>query len=241
MNAEDRGKSCLALLASAQPFAGLPPDALRRVAGGCSRQVASRGQVLCTKGQALSGFYVVVSGRVKLSILSEEGGERVLDILLPGRTFAEASAFLGRPCPVQAVSLTESCLLFVGIGRLREAMQHWPEVASGLLDLLARRTCGLIADLERCCLQSAAQRVAGRLLRDAVQDPAQPDQAHLTLPAAKSVVASSLNLSAETFSRELRGLSRHGLIRLQRRDIDIPSVTRLRGFAGNGTVQDAHL
>jgi CRP-like cAMP-binding protein len=237
MNADDREKTCLPLLETAAGFAGIPVEALRFIAGGCHTRTATRDQVLCEKGQQIDGFFVVVSGRIKLSILSEDGAERVLDVVLPGRTFAEAAAFLDQPCPLHAQALTDSRLLFVSLPRVREAMGRWPQVANLMLAIVARRTQRLTADLEACCLHSAAQRVAGFLLREAVSDADDPDHASVTLPAAKTVIASSLNLSAETFSRELHGLARRGLVDVQRREIRIPSLRRLRGPAGADAIR----
>jgi CRP-like cAMP-binding protein len=70
------------------------------------------------------------------------------------------------------------------------------------------------------------------LLREATADAVLPDRAQITLPAAKTVIASRLNLSAETFSRELHGLAHRGLVEVARREIRIPSLERLRTLAG---------
>jgi CRP-like cAMP-binding protein len=232
MNHADREKTCLPLLEAAPTFAPIPNEALRWIAGGCYTRTARRGQVLCKKGEPLTGFFLLLGGRVKLSILSVDGAERVLDVVLPGSTFGEAAAFLDQPCPLHAEALMDSRLVFVDRSRVREAIARWPAVAHLMLGIVATRAQRLISDLEACCLHSAAQRVAGLLLRDAVSDPLQPDSARVSLPAAKTVIASSLNLSAETFSRELHALAHQGLIEVMRREIRIPSLLRLRGAAG---------
>lgn len=230
MNAIDREQICLPLLQSAPGLKAMPPAALRWMAGGCYARTAARGQVLCEKGQTLNGFFVLVSGRVKLSMLTEDGSERVLEIVLPGQTFAEAAAFLEQACPLHAEALSDCRLVFVEMGRLREAIDSWPQVGALMLTIVAHRTVRLISDLEACCLHSAAQRVAGLLLRDAETSPRYPDRGRVTLPAAKTVVASSLNLTAETFSRELHGLAHRGLIEVNRREIAIPSLGALRAL-----------
>lgn len=232
MNAEDRERTCLSLLANAPDFPALPKDAIRFIAGGCHTRTATRDQILYEKGERLTGFFVLLDGRVKLAVLSEDGGERVLDIVLPGRTFAESAAFLGRPCPLYAQALTGCRLLFVELARVREAIGRWPAVGLAMLTLLAERNQRLTHDLEACCLHSATRRLADYLLREAVSDAAQPNAATVTLPAAKTVVASRLNLSAETFSRELHGLAHRGLVSIERREVRIPSLTSLRALAG---------
>ncbi|MBK1724074.1 cyclic nucleotide-binding domain-containing protein [Thiocystis violacea] len=232
MNRPDLENACLPLLETVPGFRSLPREALRMIAGGCRERSATRDQVLCEKGQRLDGFYVLIEGRVKLAVLSSDGAERVLDIVLPGQTFAEAAAFLCEPYPLHAQALSDARLLHVRLPRVRRAMERWPEVAFRMLTLMAQCTQRLTADLEACCLHSAGQRVAGFLLREAETNRAAADQASLTLPAAKSVVASCLNVSPETFSRELHGLARRGLIEIERRQIRITSLTQLRALAG---------
>jgi CRP-like cAMP-binding protein len=231
MNESDREKTCLPLLESAPAFAGVPPAALRFIAGGCHTRTGSRGRVLCERGQILDGFHVLVSGRVKLSLLSADGAERVLDIVLPGRTFGEAAAFLDQPCPLHAEALTDVRLVFVELRRVRAAIDLWPQFAHLMLAIVAQRCQRLTMDLERCCLHSAAQRVTAMVLQEARSDPKHPDRAALELPAAKNLIASSLSLSAETFSRELHGLARRGLVQVCRRTIQVPSLQRLREAA----------
>ncbi len=234
MNRDDRKKACLPLLAAARGFSDLPDEALCYLAGDCHERAVTRAQVLCEKGQILDGFYLVVAGRVKLSVLSADGAERVLEIVHPGQTFAEAAAFLGRPCLLHAEPLVDSRLLFLALARVRDAIRRWPDVATLMLSIVAERAHRLTADLEACCLHSAAERVVGLLVRDAVCEPGNPDLAELTLSAAKTVIASSLNLSAETFSRELHRLARLGLIEVDGPRVYIPSLRRLRGLVGVG-------
>ncbi|WPL19196.1 hypothetical protein Thiowin_04303 [Thiorhodovibrio winogradskyi] len=101
-----------------------------------------------------------------------------------------------------------------------------------MLRLVAERAQRLLIDLEACCLHTAAQRVVALLLREASPSVTAPDSAQLELLASKILVASSLNLSSETFSRELHALARCGLIRVERRRIQIPSLARLRQLGG---------
>lgn len=228
MNASDREKTCLPLLNEIPMLRDLAEEPRRFIAGGCWLRTASKGLVLCEKDSVPNGFFYLIKGRVKLAILSEEGGERVVDIVLPGRTFAEASAFLDEPCPVYAEALGESLLLFLDRDRIRDAAGRWPAVGLALLVGVARRVNQLTRDLEACCLHSASRRVGTFLLQHAQSRDGEPDQAEVVLPAAKVVVASSLNLTAETFSRELHSLARDTVIDIDRRTIRIRSLDLLR-------------
>lgn len=230
MNAEDREKTCLPLLAEIPFFRGVGHEGLRFIASGCHTRSAPKGRVLCEKGGTQDGFFGVTDGRVKLAILSEEGAERVIEIVVPGGSFGEAPALLAEPWRAYAQALTDTRMVHVGVERLREAVVRWPDVALAVLGGLSRKVQDLTDDLETCCLMSASRRVAGFLLREAA-DGRNPSR-DIVLPAPKAVVASSLNLTAETFSRELHNLARDGLVHVERRTIRVLSLDGLRSRCG---------
>ena len=83
-------------VAWARPGAKLPNGlelSVREVRG-------QKSQVVFHRGDLCEGLYLVVYGRVKLSISSAQGVEKVIEIIQPGQSFAEAVMFLGTPCPV---------------------------------------------------------------------------------------------------------------------------------------------
>ena len=53
----------------------------------------NRGELLFEEGQVADGFYVVVSGKVKVFKLSPDGRERILHVIHPGSSFADAAIF----------------------------------------------------------------------------------------------------------------------------------------------------
>ena len=215
-------------------FRGLALEPLRFLAGGCQLRTASKGHVVCRKGHDLEGLFHLIEGRVKLAVLSEEGTERVIDIVLPGSSFGEAAVFLDRPVVTYAEALADSTLLCISRSRLREAVDRWSDVAHSVLLALAAQIHKLTGDLEACCLHSASRRVADFLLREA-QSSGTPDTPEVLLPAAKAVVASSLHLTPETFSRELHGLARDGVIAIDSRRIRILCRDSLRRRCGSAS------
>ncbi len=232
---DDREQSFLPLLAQVPMFRGLALEPLRFLAGGCQLRAAIKGHVVCRKGHDLEGLFHLIEGRVKLAVLSEEGTERVIDIVLPGSSFGEAAAFLDQPVATYAEALVDSTLLCISRSRLREAVDRWSEVAHSVLHALAAQIHKLTGDLEACCLHSASRRVADFLLREAQSSGTPPDIPEVLLPAAKAVVASSLHLTPETFSRELHGLARDGVIAIDSRRIRILCRDSLRRRCGSAS------
>jgi CRP-like cAMP-binding protein len=230
MNDIDRASNFLHYIFDVPAFAALGAEPARFLAGGSLIRTATRGQILCEKGSSSSGFQCLLDGRIKLAVLSALGTERVLDILTPGRVFGLAAILLDEPCPVFAESISDCRILVIGRERIQAAISEWPEVSAIMLNLIAGDVHRLIHDLEACCLMTARQRLADFLVKEGRCRAESPDRAIVVLPAAKALVASSLNISPETFSRELHELARRGMVEIKRRTIVIPSLDRLSAY-----------
>lgn len=214
-------------------FGALDAQEMARLASGCQLQRFERGAMVFRQGDACAGFHVVVTGQVKLSVLSPTGQEKVIELIAPGYSFGEALMFLGKPYVVSAQTLSDALLLVVGREAVLEELQRDPRFALRMLAGLSRRLHGLVNDVQAYALQSGAQRVIGYLLRD--QEAREgSDGAALTvsLPVSKATLASRLSLTPEYFSRVLRELEAQQLIEVDRRDIHIRDVQRLAAYPG---------
>jgi CRP-like cAMP-binding protein len=234
MNTAARENNCFPLLRDIALFVDLTGEQLRFLAASCFPRHAVKGQVVCEKGTRLNGFFAVREGGVKLAILAADGSERVVQIAVAGETFGEGVGLLDRPMPVYAQSLCDAELLFVNGDGVRQAVVRWPALAMLFLEQACSRVHELYEDLEACCLHSAPQRVAGYLLDclECVRQGGHGAVNRVALPAGKAVVASRLNLTPETFSRELRNLSSDGIIAVERCVVTVRSPRKLALAAG---------
>ena len=218
-----------ALLAQVPLFNSLGDDELARLARGTRELTAARGEILFHKGDAPSGFYLVLDGQVKLALTSARGNGKVVDVIGSGQTFGEAVMFMDATHVVFAQALVETRLLLISRTVLLGELEKDPQLARKMLAALSMRLHHLIADVEAYSLHSGRQRIIGYLLRE--HDDSDADEKKelaVRLPTSKGVVASRLNLTQEHFSRILHELSDSGLIVVEGRTIRIPDVARLR-------------
>ncbi len=217
-------------LANVPLFKELAPDEIDRIAA-LTRQVrASRSEILFHRGDEANGFHVIVFGQVKLAFISARGDEKVVDILGPGQSFGEAVMFMERPHVVTAQALVDSLLLHVQREAVFDELERDPRFARRMIAGLSRRLHHLIGDLEANSMRSGTQRVIGYLLHDCSPSAPKNGGVEVTLPTAKGVAASRLNLTQEHFSRILHELAAEGLIEVHGRGVRIGDVDRLRGF-----------
>jgi CRP-like cAMP-binding protein len=218
--------------------ADLCADATLVAAVGAGSQVlrVGRSETVCAAGAHRKGCYWLLAGKVKIALLGRDGGERVMDVVLPGTGFGETTLWSDGLDNLCAEALVDSELLFVGCAAVNAAVERSAAFARALMRRMCTQSARLLEDLEGCCLLSASERVERYLIQNARRSERFGNHGEVQLPACKSVVASSLNLSAETFSRELHRLAGERLLTIDRRTIylhDIGALERQRR-AGRG-------
>jgi CRP/FNR family transcriptional regulator, dissimilatory nitrate respiration regulator len=147
-------------------FNDLSPQELRQVAEGCTLRRLARGDMVFRMGDPCNEFHVVVTGQVKLFVLSPSGQEKVVELVSAGQSFAEAIMFTDRPYILGAQSLTDALLLTVSKQAVLAEIARDHRFALRMLAGLSRRMHGLVHDVEAYALHSGLQRVIGFLLRD---------------------------------------------------------------------------
>lgn len=217
-------------LANVPLFRELAAAEIDRIAEQTKSLHVERGTVLFQRGESSEGFYIVIFGQVKLSFISKAGDEKVVDLLGPGQSFGEAVMFMEREHVVTAQALADSMLLYVTKAAVFDELEREPRFARRMIAGLSQRLHNLMEDMEGYSMRSGVQRVIGFLLRDEGDGTPPESGLEVTLPAAKGVIASRLNLTQEHFSRILHDLVAKGLIRVRGRTIVIPEVQKLRTY-----------
>jgi CRP-like cAMP-binding protein len=202
-------------------FHDISPEELARIAEGCTVRRLARGQHVFRVGEPCEEFHVTVIGQVKLYALSPNGQEKVIEIIGPGGTFAEALMFTGRPYIINAQAVTDALVLSVSKKAVVAEIQRDPKFSLRMLAGISRRLHGLVRDVEDYTLRSGAQRIIGYLLREVDEVASQEGPVSVSLPVSKATIASRLSLTPEYFSRVMHELEASGLIEIDRREIRI--------------------
>jgi CRP-like cAMP-binding protein len=220
----------LSILSNLPLFKEMNPAEIERIAQGSRESTIARGETIFQRGDACNGFYVVAYGQVKLALTSPQGIEKVVELIGPGQSFGEAVMLMDRPFPVFAQTLADSLLLHISKQVVFDCIEREPAFARKMLAGLSIRLHRLLQDVESFSLRSSAQRVIGYLLQQAQVTGAAGNASHFSFPANKNIIASTLNITPETFSRVLHDLSEMGLVAVKGKDVHIMDVEKLRAY-----------
>ena len=192
-------------------FEPLDAEQRRRVLESARVLHLDRGQTLFARGAPAQRFYLVLEGTIKLYLLSPEGEEKVIEVMQPGQTFAEAVMFMEQEAyPVNAAALTRLRLAAFSNTVFVQLLRESPRLALRMLATLSRRLHGLLYQIDELALQDATHRLVAYLLmlpRDA------GNTIDLELP--KQVIAARLAITPETLSRTLAVLRERRLLAVE--------------------------
>lgn len=194
-------------------FAELKEEDLKRIRAVASLRRVGRKEVLFGEGEEAKGFYVVLSGKVKLYKMSPEGKEQILHVVSAPDAFAEAALFLEGNYPAFAEALADSQLLFFPKRDFIQLVKRNPQLGINMIVSLShflRRFASLIEELS---LKEVSSRLAKYLIDLSMKSSKEGKHAReVALDLSKSQLASKLGTISETLSRTLTKMKAKGVI-----------------------------
>ena len=198
----------LTALGAIKLFEGLPAPQLISLAEITQLRACKAGETLFEAGQPGTHFFAVVTGKVRVFRASLSGKEQILSVFTAGESFAEVPVFEGKTYPASAQALEDSVLLSIPRRGFVELLRREPELALGVMALLASRLRLFVGQIAQLSLKEVPERLAGYLL---LLRAAQ-GRDELTLDLPKGQIASYLGTIPETLSRAIKKLTDLGLV-----------------------------
>lgn len=190
-------------------FEGLTRDQYEALSNIAVDQIIRRGQTIFSENEEGAGFYLVISGRVKIFKLSAEGKEQIIHIAEAGEPFGEVAVFAGQRFPAHAEAIEESRILFFPRPAFVDLIRKNPSLAMNMLAVLSQRLRKLTALIDSLSLKEVPARLAAYLLYLSERNEAAND---LALDITKRQLACLLGTIPETLSRILAKMVKQGLI-----------------------------
>ncbi len=210
-------------------FAKLSDDELDMIKDISVVRKFAKDRIVFLEGEKFTGFYVVLSGSVKVYKLSGSGGETVLHILKPYRSFAEAPILTGETVyPACAEAIEDSLLYYIPAVEFRKLLQKSSSVAIKISEVLALRLTELnrrFGQLSAGVEGRLARYIVGEITLNGTIDKPEP---FFVLSSSKKDLASQLGMAVETLSRALRKLKNQKIIRECSKRIFVADLKRLK-------------
>jgi DNA-binding response OmpR family regulator len=190
-------------------------------------RIFKRRQVVHYEGDKVTGIYLIIDGKVKVSKIAEDGRELIVGIFSTDE-FIGANVILSQKVyPDTAVALEDCTLCFFSIQQLEKLIQLYPNLAGKFIKILSNEICEKEEQLLQLAYHSVRKRIAEVLLRYSRQNC--PNGEYITL--GRTELASLSGTASETVSRTLTEFENEGMITKVRNGlslVDIPKLSRLK-------------
>ncbi len=207
------------------------PLALHDALLGRARQMfARRGQIVIADETQSTDVYLIVSGRMQISLLSSHGRETILRDMGPGRLFGELAAIDDHPRSANVIALENSILAVLSAADFRDFLSNVPEAGLWMAQQLASRVRNLTEKVFEMATMPVSHRLQSELTRLAVDAGIHDDRSIIAQVPTHADLAARIGTHREAVTRELGLLASEGIVSQAGRTLTINSMSQLRAL-----------
>jgi len=141
-----------------------PKTFLAKVGAGKSISKFSKGQNVFAQGDVADAVFYIQEGKIKLTVVSDQGKEAVVGILEPGQFFGEG-CLNGHPLRIATTTAMEACVITrISKTAMIAALEGRPKFSQLFMAYLLARNSRIEEDLIDQLFNSSEKRLARLLL-----------------------------------------------------------------------------
>ena len=173
-------------------------------------------------------FFIIISGRVQVAVITSEGKKSILATLKRGEFFGEMAILDGEPRSASVVAAEPCELLLLYRKSFLDILKRYPAIAIQMLIEMSKRLRRANKHINTLSLMSVYGRVADALLRLA-REQGQKQGSIIIIPnrPTHQVLADMVGSSRETVSRILSQLQKKHYISIDRSRMVILDAEKL--------------
>lgn len=166
-----------------------------------------------SEGDQPEWFYIVSRGKVKITKLSHEGKEIILEIISPHDIFGGVAVIRGFPYPANAVAMEDSEVLKISRRNLMRLVDRFPNLMYCIALQLGDRMKSSYDSLKNIALERVEARIAALLLKLSNKVGVETgDGLMIDMRLTKQDVADMVGTTVETSIRTFSRFKKEGLV-----------------------------
>jgi CRP-like cAMP-binding protein len=217
-----RGKEALESLRAIPLFSQVSDADLELIASLLIERRYARNTTIVEEGLPGDYMYVIREGRVKVTKLSDEGREKILNFLDEGGFFGEMALLDRAPRIASVKTLKPVRLLALSRTDFLNALRTSPDLAMAVIQELVRRLREVDEQASSLSFQRVKERTKGLLRRLAQESPDDPER-RTTAALTHQQIADMIGTSRETVTRVVKELKLDGWLHQDGKRYVVPS------------------
>jgi CRP/FNR family transcriptional regulator len=185
-----------------------------------------------SEGDPSDWLYGVLEGKVKITKLSAEGKEIILEVISPGDVFGAIAVMRGFPYPANAVAMEDTRLLKISRNNFLRILDGYPSVMYCMMQNIGDRMKGSHESLKNIALEKVSSRIAALLLKLSEKSGREtPEGTVIDFRLTKQDIADMVGTTVETSIRTMSQFKKSGIVAEEEGQIVIKDPEKLRALA----------
>lgn len=159
------------------------------------------------------GLHVLLSGKVKLFKIAEDGKEQTIFVFGPGEPFCLCSAFSDGVLPANLGALEDSKVLFISPAEYEKLVHEDPTILMSMMRVMSRRLKEAMVMIDSLSLKQVPSRLAAYFMSREQNGIVRMDISYREL-------SKIIGVTPEALSRAMKKMASRGLI-----EINGPKIT----------------
>ncbi|MFT7590799.1 MAG: CRP-like cAMP-binding protein [bacterium] len=179
------------------------------------------------EGETPTNVYQLLSGKLKLTRLSDDGKEMVLDLLKPGDYFGYWSVLQKQTTTESAEAFEPSQAMLIPTADFLDVLEHENNIASKFIKLLSNNLLAQQYKIVELAYNSVRKRVANALVQLVAKyadDPNKP----FSMAVSRETLAGIAGTSVESAIRMLSEFKADGLVIVDKATITVTQYEKLK-------------
>lgn len=204
----------------------LTKDELLRISACKTSKIVKKGEVLFDEGEHINGVYCIKDGICKVSKMSDNGRDQIINLIKKGDLLGERSLINDEVSNLKATAVNDMQVCFIPKEEILNDLQKNPNFTMDILKNMAlslKNADNVIVDMAQ---KTVKQRLAATLLYLDKKFPKKENgsvDVHLT----REDISNIIGTATESAIRLLAEFKKKGLINLQSKDIFIVDIKGL--------------
>lgn len=196
----------------------------RNLIQSCCKSIAvPMGRVILYQDEISYNLHIVLSGRIKISLTSQQGRELILDTLADGDFFGELSLFDKKPRSATVTAESNANILVLARDAFMEIIKKNPDIVINILTTMARRLRSADEKIETLAFLSVYGRVANFLIDAAKGRGKTMSDGFVKIQRpTHQMIADQIGASRESVTKAVKSLIDDGSIIVSGREFAIP-------------------
>jgi len=201
-------------------FSELSDEDITSLAHLASRKRYPKDTVVFFENEEGDSFFCIVDGRIKVTILGDDGREVILSVLGRGDFFGEMALLDNEPRSATAIAVEDTELLSLHRNDFQTVLTDNRSIMAALIKILTARLRRANHQISTLALLDVYGRVA-RVIVDTARDEGKrlKDGRIAFRRATHQEIANRIGTTRETVTRMLKDLERQGLIHIDGKEV----------------------